>query len=112
MQFIHETVREYLLNPKAPDREATTGFRAHTSLKFFQEATCHLVVAEESLRYLLDLSKSTPFISAAGAVAQHPLARYAAQHWWQHMHESNIMYDQRLLDLALQLLNPSRCLLL
>lgn len=68
------------------------------------------MVAEDSLRYLLDLPEGAPSIE--DVVAQRPLAEYTAQYWWQHMHESNNMYNQKLLDLVLQFLTNSRCLLL
>jgi len=112
VQFIHETLRGYLLDRKAPSEEAATGSEARPSPRLFQEGTCHHMVAQDSLRYLLDLSKSAPFISIEKAVAQRPLARYTAQYWWQHMRGSSIVYDQKMLDLALRLLTHVQCLLL
>ncbi|KAK5102167.1 hypothetical protein LTR70_007477 [Exophiala xenobiotica] len=110
VQFIHETVRDYLLDRKAPGEEATAGTEAQVSRRVFQEDICHFVVAEDSLRYCLDLPKGAPSIE--DIVAQRLVAEYAASYWWEHMREKNNMCDQKLVKLALQLLTDRRCLLL
>lgn len=71
---------------------------------------CHKAMAEGCLRYLLHLSEKAPL--AHEDVDEHPLARYAAENWWQHAQKINSTLGGVLFDLASRLLTNENAALL
>ena len=96
VRLAHFSVKEYLLS----DRHA---FRSD-----FQVQICHAKMAESCLRYLLHISNTECLTKEL--VDQYPLARYAAEYWWQHAQQLDYM-SVTVLYLALKLLNDSTALL-
>ena len=90
VRLSHFSVKEYLFS----DRCALQSN--------FQIQVCHIAMAEGCLRYLLHLSKEEPLTEEI--VYQFPLARYAAEYWWQHAQKINSISDCEVLALASKLL--------
>jgi hypothetical protein len=67
-------------------------------------------MAEGCLHYLLYLSEKEPLTKEI--VDQHPLARYAAESWWQHAQKIESTLDCAILDLILRLLTNGNAALL
>jgi Ankyrin repeat len=76
----------------------------------FQAQACHREIAEGCLRYLLYLSKHAPLTKEV--VDQHPLARYAAEHWWQHARNVDGADGRTVINLSLKLLTVRTTVLL
>jgi hypothetical protein len=98
VRLAHFSVQEYLLSNRC-------ALRPH-----FQAQTCHMVMAEGCLRYLLCLSEKAP--QTKEIVDQHPLARYAAEYWWQHAQKIDGTLGCAVLDLASRLLTNGNAALL
>jgi ankyrin repeat protein len=98
VQLAHFSVKEYLLSDRCAMRSE------------FQTQTCSIAIAEGCLRYLLHLCEGAPLNQ--GIVDQHPLSRYAAEHWWQHAQEIGDTHDCAVFDLASRLLTNKRTTLL
>lgn len=96
VRIAHLSVKEYLLS----DRNS---FESN-----FQDQICHAMMAESCLHYLLHISDTAPLTKEL--VDQYPLARYAAEYWWQHAQKLDCVLDS-VLHLALKLLNDSTRLL-
>jgi len=108
VQFIHETVREYLLGRTTLQHQVRNEQVARILSDHFKEDNCHLVVAENCLRYLLALSRNG--LLNEYIVAHWPLSAYASQHWWPHLGKSTTS-DQKILELAIELLTNESSLL-
>ncbi|KAK5075725.1 hypothetical protein LTR70_010046 [Exophiala xenobiotica] len=102
VQFIHETVREFLLKVNLLGGNDLNVNTSHTVPPDFEGHDCHIAIAEDCLRYLLGLGLQTS--SSAISTRQHILTEYAAEFWWQHAQESNQMCSQTLSTLAVELL--------
>ncbi|KIV93472.1 hypothetical protein PV10_04684 [Exophiala mesophila] len=90
IQLAHFSVKEYLLSDRSALRSD------------FQTTVCHSLISEGCLRYLLYLADEGPLTRKV--VAQHPLARYAAEHWWRHAQEIDEEDGRTVFDLASSLL--------
>lgn len=99
VQFIHDTVRQFLISDT---KIATSTQKMWPAVIDFRLDTCHAVVAEGCLDYLLHMSKKAPI--DVGLVQQFPLAKYAAQYWPHHVRAATCTQGSRLVDLATQLL--------
>ena len=71
---------------------------------------CHASLAEGCLRYLMHLFDRAPLTEEVAE--QYPLARYAAEHWWQHAQKIDGALGHQLLELTSELLNGSGSALL
>jgi len=98
VQLAHFSVKEYLLSDRCTMRSE------------FQTQTCSMAIAEGCLRYLLHLCEGPPLNQ--GIVDQHPLSRYAAEHWWQHAQKIGNTHNCAVFDLASRLLTNKRTTLL
>jgi hypothetical protein len=98
VRLAHFSVQEFLLSDRCRLRSD------------FQMQTCHRVIAEGCLHYLLYLSEKGPLTQEV--VDHHPLARYAAEFWWQHAQKVESTPDGAILDLVLQLLTNGNATLL
>ena len=98
VQLAHFSVKEYLLSDRCAIRSE------------FQTQTCSMAITEGCLRYLLHLCEGVPL--SQDIVDQHPLSRYAAEHWWQHAQEIGDTHDCAVFDLASRLLTNKRTTLL
>ena len=98
IRLAHFSVKEYLLSDRCALRSD------------LQMQTCHAVIAEGCLRYLLHLFKDSPLTQEV--VDQYPLARYAARYWWQHARKIDSTSGCAVFELASKLLtNESSALL-
>ena len=70
IRLAHFSIKEYLLSDRCALR------------RYFQAQTCHIAMAEGCLHYLLYLCQNATLTNEV--VDGYPLARYAAEHWWQH----------------------------
>ena len=86
IQLAHFSVKEYLLSDRCSVRSD------------FQAETCHMAIAEGCLHYLLHISEKAPLTHKI--LNQYPLARYAAEYWWQHAHNIDITRGRTLFGLA------------
>ncbi|KAJ9652747.1 hypothetical protein H2198_008019 [Neophaeococcomyces mojaviensis] len=102
VQFIHETVRDFLAGKDVLAGKQSVGSKSQFTLPEFRADSCHMIMAEVCLQYLLDLCQRTPLTEEI--LQEYPMAEYAARYWWQHMRGSEIWYSKNLLDLALRLL--------
>jgi len=107
VQFIHETVRQFLISI---DKDRAHMQKSRPVGFDFRPETCHDVVAEGCLRYLMHACKSAPLNEET--LRGLPLAKYSAVHWWQDMQAAMGIYSPRALNLAMQLLTGSRADLL
>ncbi len=98
VQLAHFSVKEYLLSDRCAIQSE------------FQKQTCSMAITEGCLRYLLHLCEGAPLNQ--DIVDQHPLSRYAAEHWWQHAQEIGDTHDCAVFDLASRLLTNKRTTLL
>ena len=98
IRLAHFSVKEYLLS----DRCALQSD--------LQTQTCHAVIAEGCLRYLLHLSEDSPLTKEV--VDQYPLARYAAEYWWQHAQKIESTSGCAVFKLASKLLTNENSALL
>ncbi|KAJ9659952.1 hypothetical protein H2198_002842 [Neophaeococcomyces mojaviensis] len=110
VQFIHETVRDYLVGENPLGRRQTDAYATCTLAPDFGSDSCHMEIAEGCLHYLLDLGKKAPLTEEL--LKLHPLARYAAEYWWRHIHESKSTCTPRVLDLASKMFFNSTNLLI
>lgn len=102
LQLIHETVRQFLTSI-CPEPKQIQDCRP-LDLDFSIKAS-HGAVALDCLNHLMRLPLHTQFNTLTHA--EYPLALYAARYWWKHMREVYGEHDQRLVDLAEELLtNP------
>lgn len=99
VQFIHDTVREFLISAT---KELVTPDQPRTTMIEFRQETSHASVAEGCLEYLLHVCGKAPL--DAEKVQQLPLARYAARYWGDHLRAATYSSESRLFDLATQLL--------
>jgi ankyrin repeat protein len=98
VRLAHFSVQEFLLSDRCRLRSD------------FQMQTCHRVMAEGCLHYLLYLSEKGPLTQEI--VDQHPLAQYAAESWWRHAQKVESMREGAILDLVLRLLTNGNATLL
>ena len=98
IRLAHFSVKEYLLSDRCALRSD------------FEAQHCHKVMAEGCLRYLLHLSKEGPLTEQV--IDQYPLARYAAEYWWQHAQKIDKMSESAVSDLASKLLTHESSALL
>ena len=98
IRLAHFSVKEYLLS----DRCALQSD--------LQTQTCHALIAEGCLRYLLHLSEDSPLTEEV--VDQYPLARYAAEYWWQHAQKIDSTSGCAVFELASKLLTNENSALL
>jgi len=83
VQFIHETVRDYL---KAGDVLSHQTLNIQDSLSLSLTETCDMVIAETCLRYLLHVCEaSSPTDDDDNYEKYHPLLHYASTSWWIHL---------------------------
>ena len=90
IRLAHFSVKEYLLSERCILRSN------------FQIPACHREIAEGCLHYLLYMVKQAPLTDEI--VTRHPLARYAAEYWWQHAHDVDVVDGQKVFDLSSRLL--------
>lgn len=99
VQFIHETVRQFLLSTAKdfafPDQSPAM------TIEFRQEI-CHAAAAEGCLEYLLHVCRKAPL--NAEELQRLPLAKYAARYWGSHMRAATFSSNSKLLELAITLL--------
>lgn len=99
-QFIHETVRQFLMEI---DRS-----RTFLSCDYFilnlQPETCHATVAEGCLNYLQHVCKHDQALSSRRSTHKHALTQYAAKWCWRHMQKIDDENILRSLGYAEQLL--------
>jgi ankyrin repeat protein len=86
----HFSVQEYLLSNR------------NIIQQHFQKQQCHALVAEGCLHYLLHLSREAPLTREV--FYQYPLARYAAEYWWQHAQEADATATSPVSKLGFKLL--------
>ncbi len=98
VRLAHSSVKDYLLSDRCTVRS-----------EFHKEA-CHREIAEACLHYLLHISENTPLTQ--DIVHQHPLARYAAEHWWQHAQQIDEIDKGSVVELASSLLTSESVTLL
>lgn len=102
VQFIHNTVREFLLNV---DTSVLPPTIVTISQITFSADTMHMNMATECLKYLLNaLTLSS---SEAALVREYPLVLYAAKSWYVHVHVSNNPCSKEVTNIAVQLLTGS-----
>jgi hypothetical protein len=97
IRLAHFSVKEYLLSDRCALRPN------------FQAQVCQREIAKRCLRYLLYLSEHT--LLTWEVVDRHPLARYAAEHWWQHSQTMDGADGRTVINLALGLLTINTALL-
>ena len=90
VRLAHFSVQEYLLSDRCAFESS------------FQSETCHTVVAEGCLRYVLDVTSEAPLTK--DIELQHPLLDYAADNWDQHSRMTGDPLPCALLGLAVKLL--------
>ena len=121
VQFIHETVRDYLIDNTAV---LLTSHRrrsaSDTGEADFEARASSVAIAKGCMDYLLDtaevlpltfpgLSMSSPDRSAIGdmkkkALWRYPLLNYAGHYWHEHLRTSESLSSQKLGHLAVKLL--------
>lgn len=100
VQFIHETVRDYLL------RE-TTHYQASIALQplpspLLLPSQCHMSIAKACLQYLYNIRCMHPSVDEMASL--YPFSDYAANHWWRHARLSGKECDTQLVHLASEFL--------
>jgi len=108
VQFIHETVRDYL---KASDVLSRKTLNAQDSLSLSLTETGDMVIAEACLQYILHFSESS---SPSGnrnddgkVEYDHgswPWLKYARDYWWQHLQRSPRACTERISQLSVSLI--------
>lgn len=106
VQFIHETVREFLLGerglewtPGASNLRLDARPDSRPDLRF---DTRHGAMAEDCMRYIVSLSRKRPLTKEL--LVQHLLADYAFQHWYVHLQICSTQPSQTMIDLASEIL--------
>ncbi|KAK5071361.1 hypothetical protein LTR70_010745 [Exophiala xenobiotica] len=127
VQFIHESVRDYLQQTKYLVEDRSSARRhldiatvsSNTSVSqdsqggetrlVSQADVCHTEIAETCLRYLLCLSEQP--LETEEQVTRRPLARYAARYWFQHLRTCSRPRNRKLCDVVSNFLKCSNALL-
>jgi len=112
VQFIHETVRSFLLR-----NNVAVSTLSVQSAKFdgteLQAACSHAVIAESCLLYIRELSEAGAFCDESDGIRSIqllggcPLAEYAASFWWNHAHETESASTNYMAQAAFQILTCS-----
>ena len=74
-QFAHFTVKEFLISTRFAEKHNTISTRYHISL-----TPAHTVITQACLGMLFHLDQSI----TKDSLARFPLAKYAAEHWFEH----------------------------
>lgn len=109
VQFIHESVRDFLFSGKALKNVSPTPSMDSGCSGNFETKGCHAEMAEQCLRYLMHISDSQS-TSVAG-IDDNALVEYAAKYWWQHMIIGAEALAPKLVTLAQEFLTSQRYLL-
>lgn len=105
VQFIHETVREFLLGERGSERVPGASNALPDTALDFRADICHMAMAEECMRYVLYLSRREPLTKEL--LGRYPLAGYAAQYWHDHLHACSTQATQGMFDLACEILTSA-----
>lgn len=108
VQFIHETVREFLLKAKVPLTSysaPSTGIVQASELLLDHEL-CHKNIAITCLKYLLKFFNSME--SPNDLVLPGSFTNHVVYNWWRHIGASGQVCCQQLLTHAMELLTCSR----
>lgn len=110
VQFIHETVRDYLTSGNLFEQGRSRPPFSNLSEQDFGFETCNGKLSEVCLNYMLQ--SFNRFSSTQEMVLHYPLTSYAAEYWWQHLQSGPSPSAGREVDLALELLTGRRSHLL
>lgn len=105
VQFIHETVRDYLKGGNVLNQEGSGPPLSQLSDQDFCMDNCNEKLSGICLKYLLWTCRKNP--SAKEVYCQYPLASYAAESWWLHFQSTPRPCSRRVLNMALDLLTGS-----
>lgn len=113
MQFIHETVRDFLTGTSYTDPYTLNTADPEDKIPGFQADRCHTTIAEECLQYLIGITSEASSNEHVGEhVAEElPLIDYAARYWWQHAQSSQEPRSVLLSSLSWELLTNERTFL-
>jgi len=84
VQFSHFTVKEYLTSSRFAEKHDNISRRYHISM-----SAAHTFVAQACLGVLLHLDKNI----TSQNLTEFPLAKYAAQHWFEHARFEGVSQD-------------------
>jgi len=101
VQFIHETVRDYLLGGNMLGERKLALCASNSPESGFQADHCHLKIAEGCLQYLVGLHRNKPWLKEP---AWDSLTVYAGENWWQHAQKGKGLCSHRFSSLAMELL--------
>jgi len=93
VQFIHETVRDFLVRKNILKAHLSAESESLVGLSDYQDDNYHVVMAIQCIQYLITPGREASSTSAG----QRPLARYAAEYWWQHIQISSHVCSPGLL---------------
>lgn len=100
VQFIHETVRDFLIGKHTFDTNAASEHEDSIVFSDFRKEDCHMIIARECLTYLTALGSQ----SLTARAERHVLTDYAARSWCRHILTSNQACSEELIALILDLL--------
>lgn len=120
VQFIHGTVRDFLLGRNEITLAEANLTANHNFTANFRADHCHLNIAKVCLRYLTALANTSQssetkliegYLTALTNGSQlsetdlieYPLATYAAKYWWQHIRAVNYETSDDILAMATDL---------
>ncbi|KAK5943293.1 hypothetical protein PMZ80_004300 [Knufia obscura] len=101
LQFIHESVRDYLM---AADVLTAHDLVREPPTSMSREALCHAAIAEICLQYLSHFCRTASRIDEKDMGKRYPLVDYASHYCWQHLQKSRSAHSQNLLELSWSIL--------
>lgn len=101
VQFIHETVRDFLLGNSAPTTGSRIAGEITTVPPIFEAHRCHHAIAEDCLQFLSSIDRMAILYSTE----KPQLVRYAIGNWWRHADAgSGLAMGGRLYALACEVI--------
>lgn len=101
LQFIHESVRDYLM---AADVLTAHDLVREPPTSMSREALCHAAIAEICLQYLSHFCRTASRVDEKDMGKRYPLVDYASHYCWQHLQKSRSAHSQNLLELSWSIL--------
>lgn len=101
VQFIHETVRDFLTGKTFYGRSSMQPESTSSLFLAFEPRSCHINIAKDCLRYLHGLRAAQP--AEKWLMHFYPLSGYAANAWWRHVRRSGAHCDEQFVSMIFEL---------
>lgn len=113
VQFIHETVRSFLLRSNVADFTIAVAQSSRFHGTELQAVWSHATIAESCLQYIRGLNETAAFRTKTSTLRSiqilrgYSLAEYAASYWWRHARKTENASINHIVQVAFQLLTGS-----